>query len=225
MPVDPPRTEDELAQRAKALVGVTIGDLAARVGLAADGSALRTKGRPGEIVERALGATGGNAKVHDFPDLAIELKTIPVTPNGVPVESTYVCTLALADADSQEWDSSWVRSKLARVLFVPTIGDGDAAWHERRIGTPMLWSPTAAQESILRGDFEDVVGLVGVGRIEELTAHLGRWLQVRPKAANGSVRTTAYGADHEEIRTVPRGFYLRTRFTGAILLDPAAEPD
>ena len=49
MPVDPPRTEDELAQRAKALVGVTIGDLAARVGLAADGSALRTKGRPGEI--------------------------------------------------------------------------------------------------------------------------------------------------------------------------------
>ncbi|MEO8798267.1 MAG: DNA mismatch repair endonuclease MutH [Polyangiaceae bacterium] len=223
--VPPPRSESELLARAHALVGTEVGELAARVGLGVAGSAVRMKGRPGEIVERALGATGGNAKVHDFPDLAIELKTIPIGPNGTPIESTYVCTLSLADADAQEWASSWVRSKLARVLFVPLLASDRVPWHERKIGTPRLWSPTPAQESALRADFDEVVGLVGIGRIEELTAHLGRWLQVRPKAANGRVRTVAYSAENEAIGAVPRGFYLRARFTGAILVDPAAEPD
>ena len=62
-------------------------------------------------------------------------------------------------------------------------------------------------------------------RIEELTAHRGRWLQVRPKAAHGRVRTVAFGAEGEAIATIPRGFYLRTRFTGAILADLRALPD
>jgi DNA mismatch repair protein MutH len=78
---------------------------------------------------------------------------------------------------------------------------------------------------VLRGDFDDVVGLIGIGRIEELTAHRGRWLQVRPKARDGSVRTIAWGGGGEAIATVPRGFYLRARFTGAVLADPSALPD
>jgi len=39
------------------------------------------------------------------------------------------------------------------------------------------------------------------------------------------VRTLAWGSEGEAIATVPRGFYLRTRFTGALLADPAALPD
>jgi DNA mismatch repair protein MutH len=214
-----------LLARARGLVGTRVGDLATSLGLSSAGAAVRTKGTPGAILEAALGATGGSSKVHDFPELGVELKTIPVDLRGVPVESTYVCTLSLADAETQEWDSSWVRAKLARVLFVPLVaGDGEP-WPDRRIGAPLLWSPTAEQDAVLRADFDDVVGLVGVGRIEELTAHRGRWLQVRPKAAHGRVRTVAFGAEGEAIATIPRGFYLRTRFTGAILADPRALPD
>lgn len=213
-----------LLDRARALRGRTVRDVAESLGLFAGGDAVRTKGTPGAIVERALGATGGSSKVHDFPELGVELKTIPLDGRGVPLESTYVCTLSLADAESQEWDTSWVRSKLSCVLWVPTLGDAELPWPERTIGEPVLWSPTPEQESVLRGDFDDVVGLIGVGRIEELTAHKGRWMQVRPKAAHGRVRTTAYGADGELIETIPRGFYLRARFTGAILVDPAALP-
>ncbi|MFO0659891.1 MAG: hypothetical protein U0165_08690 [Polyangiaceae bacterium] len=47
-------------------------------------------------------------------------------------------------------------------------------------------------------------------------------MQIRPKAANGSARTTAFGPDGEKISTVPRGFYLRAKLTGAILSDPTA---
>jgi len=215
---------EALLDRARGLVGEEVGAIAARLGVASDGAAVKTKGTPGAILELALGATGGSSRVVDFPELGVELKTIPVDRRGVPIESTYVCTLSLADAETQEWETSWVRAKLARVLFVPLVADDGAPWRERRVGEAVLWSPTPEQEAVLRADFDDVVGLIGVGRIEELTAHRGEWLQVRPKAAHGRVRTVAWGAEHEAIATVPRGFYLRTRFTGALLLDPRAVP-
>jgi DNA mismatch repair protein MutH len=215
---------EALLTRARSLEGLRVGDLASSVGVSSDGEAVRTKGTPGAILELALGATGGSTKIHDFPELGVELKTIPVDLRGAPVESTYVCTLSLADAESQEWEDSWVRAKLSCVLFVPLVAGDDEPWPARRVGAPLLWRPNAEQESILRGDFDDIVGLIGVGRIEELTAHRGRWLQVRPKAAHGRVRTVAFGAEGEAIATIPRGFYLRTRFTGALLRDPNALP-
>ncbi len=223
--VEAPRSIDELRSRADGLIGLPLVEILRRLGLVASADPLRTKGSAGETLERALGATGGSARVHDFPELGVELKTIPINVDGTPLESTYVCTLSLADAESQEWETSWVRAKLARVLFVPLVGAHGLAWQERTVGTPLLWSPTPAQEDILRGDFDDVVGLVGVGRVEELTAHRGRWMQVRPKARDGSVRTLAWGPEGEAIATVPRGFFLRARFTGALLADPHALPD
>ena len=221
----PPASIDELLARARALTGSAVGAVLRDLGLAASADPVRTKGSAGETLERALGATGGSSQVLDFPDLGVELKTIPVTAEGTPLESTYVCTLSLADAELQEWETSWVRAKLARVLFVPLVGAHKIAWQERIVGAPVLWSPTSEQDDILRSDFDDVVGLIGVGRIEELTAHRGRWLQVRPKARDGSVRTLAWGSEGEAIATIPRGFYLRTRFTGPLLADPAALPD
>jgi len=218
---EPPRSIEELLGRARALEGRAVGTLA-RV---ASDDPVRTKGSAGAILELVLGANGGPTRVLDFPDLGVELKTIPVTPDGTPTESTYVCTLSLADADAQEWETSWVRAKLARVLFVPLVGPAGAPWKTRTVHAPRLWSPTPAQADVLRGDFDDIVGLIGVGRIEELTAHRGRWLQVRPKARDGSVRTMAWGGEGEAIATVPRGFYLRARFTGAILADPEATPE
>lgn len=221
----PPASVDELLARARSLEGARLDVIAREIGASTAGDAVRTKGRPGEILERALGATGGSTRVVDFPDLGVELKTIPIDERGVPIESTYVCTLTLGDAETQEWETSWVRAKLSRVLFVPLLTREGEAWPARTVGAPLLWSPTPEQESVLRGDFDDVVGLIGVGRIEELTAHLGRWLQVRPKARDGSKIGRAWGPDNEAIAAVPRGFYLRARFTGAILGDPCALPE
>jgi DNA mismatch repair protein MutH len=220
----PAPSVENLLARARGLVGASVREVAGSLGLEAGGDAVRTKGAGGAILERALGATGGPGRVHDFPELGVELKTLPVDGRGAPLESTYVCTLSLADAEFQEWADSWVRAKLARVLFVPLVGERGEPWAGRRVAAPLLWSPTPAQEDVLRADFEEVVGLVGAGRVEDLTAHLGRWLQVRPKAAHGGVRTIAFGPEGEPIATVPRGFYLRPRFTGALLADPAAVP-
>lgn len=220
----PPRDEDELRLRVSALAGRTLGDVARAFGLVAPGGGVRTKGKVGELLERALGASGGSAAQHDFPGLGIELKSIPVDATGAPRESTFVCTIALADAERAEWELSWTRAKLSHVCWVPIVTKDGAPPESRVIGEAVFWRPTPAQERVLRDDFDELMGLVGVGGIESLTAHAGRWLQLRPKAASGRSRTVAFGADGERIETVPRGFYLRARFTGAILLDPAALP-
>jgi len=221
VPVD----EEDLLERARGLVGHSMGELAAVLGASLEGGGLRTKGKVGEIVERALGAAGGPLAVRDFPELGVELKTIPVDERGRPRESTFVCTLPLADADRAAWTTSWARRKLACVLWVPIVTPERSPLAERRIGPVVLWRPTPAQERVLAADFDEIVGLVGAGRVEELDARVGRWLQARPKAAHGRVRTVAYGPDDERISALPRGFYLRARFTGAILRDPAAMPD
>lgn len=218
----PPESLDELLDRARAIAGRTLGDLAREQGIDLADDGVRTKGKFGQLVERALGGAGSSKSEHDFPAIATELKTIPLGPRG-PIESTYVCTLPLAATDTMTWEASWVRAKLARVLFVP-VWSVDPAWRGRRIGNAVLFEPTEAQEAVLRADFEEVVGLCGAGRAEEVDARLGRWLQVRPKAANGRVRTTTRAEDGEIVSTIPRGFYLRTRFTGAVLRDPRATP-
>jgi DNA mismatch repair protein MutH len=217
----PPRDETELVARARALSGLAIDALASHWGVRVDGSPVATKGKVGELVERALGATGGAAATWDFPAIRVELKTIPLDPRGMPRESTFVCAVSLLEAERAEWETSWVRAKLARVLWVPVSIGADGS---RRIGDPCLWSPSSEQEHVLRDDFDEILGRVGATGIEGLSARVGRWMQLRPKAAHGRVRTRAPGADGGLVETVPRGFYLRARFTGAILRDPQALP-
>jgi DNA mismatch repair protein MutH len=213
----PPASQEELLTRARALTGRTLGAIAEELRMAFADDPVHAKGKPGELLERALGATGGSRAEHDFPSLAIELKSIPTDERGAPRESTYVCKIQLDDADSVEWEDSWTRRKLSRVLFVPVVTPDDTAMLTRVVGVPVLFVPTAEEERVLRADYEDAMGLVALGRVEELTAHTGTWLQVRPKARDGSARTLTFGPEREAILAMPRGFYLRPSFTAKIL--------
>jgi DNA mismatch repair protein MutH len=212
----------DLVSRARSLAGMPVGELAQRLGMEV-GAGVHAKGKVGTLLEHALGATGGPVATWDFPDLKVELKTIPVGEDGTPRESTFVCAVSLLDADRAEWEGSWVRAKLARVLWVPviTVTGQDGG---RLIGHARLWSPTAEQEGVLRDDYDEIMGRIGAGGIEMLSARVGRWLQLRPKAADGAARTMAPGVDGELVATVPRGFYLRALFTGAILARADAMP-
>lgn len=220
----PPRDEADLLARANAIAGHTLGDVARLLFLDISDDSTRTKGKWGDILERALGATAGSRSVHDFEHLGIELKTVPVRANGKPFESTYVCVLDLRTTEDARWETSWARRKLSRVLFVPILAE-DRDWRNRRIGLPILWSPTAAQDAALRADFDEIVGAFGAGRIEEVTAHWGRYMQVRPKAKNGEKTERIANAEGELVATVKKGFYLRAPFVGALLFDRAALPD
>lgn len=223
-PVQAPQTEQELMQRAQQLAGLSVADLAGQWGRPVPPDLRRAKGWFGTLLESVLGATAGSRAVPDFEHLGIELKSLPVNALGQPLETTFVCTIALLDIGRIEWEASRLRHKLQRVLWVPVEGTRSVPVGERRIGTPLLWSPSPQEEAELRFDWEELSGMIGRGEVANITGHLGQYLQVRPKARNSHARRQALGDEGEPVATLPRGFYLRTRFTARILRQAFALP-
>ena len=204
-------------ERARALAGRTVGELGQEFGREVPPTAHRAKGLVGQLAEDALGATAGSKDVPDFEAIGVELKTIPLNAEGKPRESTFVCTIPLLKMAETEWEQSVVWRKLRRVLWIPVEADPALPLPERRLGMPILWSPSEPEVRALRGDWERLADLIGRGEIDRITAHLGDVLQVRPKAANSRVRRRAPEEDGAYVWANPKGFYLRTRFTGAIV--------
>ncbi len=175
------------------------------------------KGWAGQAIELALGANAGSRSEPDFVNLGVELKTLPINHLGKPAESTFVTTIPLLTVHKQTWQSSQCFAKLRRVLWLSIEGDTTIPFNYRRIGRGLLWSPSPEEEAILANDWSELTFLIGTGRLAEIDASMGDYLQVRPKGANA--KSLCYGFDEagNKISTLPRGFYLRSSFTGRLL--------
>lgn len=213
----PPEDERTLLQRAQSLAGYTLGELAERAKLAIPPDLKREKGWVGMLLEVYLGASAGSKPEQDFPEIGVELKTIPIDAQGKPLETTFVCVAPLTGNSGVIWENSHVRHKLARVLWIPVEGERQIPLAVRRIGTPLLWSPSAEEDQQLRQDWEELMDLIVLGKVESITARHGEVLQLRPKAANNKARTEAIGEKGQPIMTLPRGFYIKKRFTRELL--------
>jgi DNA mismatch repair protein MutH len=205
-----------LLARAHRLAGRTLGDIAAGLGVTVPADLRRHKGWVGQLLEQALGASAGSLAAPDFEAIGVELKTLPVDGRGLPRESTYVCTVPLETA-GEDWEHSWLRRKLARVLWLPVQADKNIPLAERHVGSALLWSPSAAEEALLRRDWEELNERILLGELEQISARHGEVLQIRPKAANSRALRHTVGLDGERVLTNPRGYYLRAAFTAAIL--------
>lgn len=210
-----PATESELLSRARALSGRNLAWVAASEHAVVPPDLRRNKGWIGNLLETALGATSSSRPQPDFPHLGIELKTLPVDERGKPRETTYVCTAPLDGTLSTSWESSWVRRKLSAVLWVPIVGAGPPG--ERIVGSPFLWRPTAEDDAALGSDFAAIAEIIARGEWWNLDARHGAALHVRPKAANAQQMVWVLDEEASWVRTNPRGFYLRTRFTETLV--------
>ena len=215
--IRPPESEQELLARAWEVAGLTLGELAVPVGVELPEEAVRAKGIAGQILEKALGATAASRAEPDFVGLGIELKTIPLDAAGKPKESTFVCSISLSAMADTDWEQSVVLKKLSKVLFVPVEAASETPLRDRRIGRAYLWEPTPDELHLLRSDWERLAEMIGRGDVGRITGHLGKVLQVRPKAASGSARRRAPDEEGAVQWTMPRGFYLRPAFTAALL--------
>ncbi|QNQ21748.1 DNA mismatch repair endonuclease MutH [Kosakonia sp. SMBL-WEM22] len=213
----PPETEAQLLAQAQRLAGYTLGELAELARMPTPRDLKRDKGWIGVLLERWLGASAGSKPEQDFAALGVELKTIPIDPQGGPLETTFVCVAPLTGNTGVVWETSHVRHKLKRVLWVPVEGSRTIPLAERRVGSPLLWSPDADEELQLRQDWEELMDLIVLGQVTRITARHGEVLQLRPKAANSKALTEAIGEHGEPILTLPRGFYLKKNFTRALL--------
>lgn len=209
----------ELDERCKRIEGLSFVQLAALTGFLIPVQHSQRKGWTGQAVEKALGSTAGNRAVPDFEQLGIELKTIPLNEKGLPAESTFITSIDLLTVHQQQWLNSSCRHKLQTVLWVPVEGVTTIPFEQRRVGRPFIWSPDVQDEAILARDWEELSSMIGTGRLEEIHAGMGEYLQVRPKAANARSLCHGYDAEANRILTLPRGFYLRSRFTAGLLSD------
>lgn len=213
----PPTSEAALLSRCEAIEGMSFSQLAHALMIFIPDLPSMRKGWAGLAIERALGTTAGTRPMADFCSLGIELKTVPLNHLGQPAESTFVTSIPLLTIHKQNWKTSTCYLKLKRVLWIPVEGDVRIAFPYRRIGRAVLWSPSEAEESVLARDWTEFSHMIGLGRLSEVDARMGDYLQVRPKAATG--RSLCYGFDElgNKVQTLPRGFYLRAQYTAKLI--------
>ena len=212
-----PQTLEQLLSQAQSIAGLTFGELADELYIPVPPDLKRDKGWVGMLLERALGATAGSKAEQDFSHLGVELKTLPINAEGYPLETTFVSLAPLIQNSGVKWENSHVRHKLSCVLWMPIEGSRHIPLRERHIGAPILWKPTAEQERQLKQDWEELMDLIVLGKLDQITARIGEVMQLRPKGANSRAVTKGIGKNGEIIDTLPLGFYLRKEFTAQIL--------
>lgn len=212
-----PQTLEQLLSQAQSIAGLTFGELAGELHIPVPIDLKRDKGWVGMLLERALGATAGSKAEQDFSHLGVELKTLPINAEGYPLETTFVSLAPLVQNSGVKWENSHVRHKLSCVLWIPIEGSRHIPLRERHIGAPIFWKPTAEQERQLKQDWEELMDLIVLGKLEQITARIGEVMQLRPKGANSRAVTKGIGKNGEIIDTLPLGFYLRKEFTAQIL--------
>lgn len=212
-----PQTLEQLLAQAQSIAGLTFGELADELHIPVPIDLKRDKGWVGMLLERALGATAGSKAEQDFSHLGVELKTLPINAEGYPLETTFVSLAPLVQNSGVKWENSHVRHKLSCVLWMPIEGSRHIPLRERHIGAPIFWKPTAEQERQLKQDWEELMDLIVLGKLEQITARIGEVMQLRPKGANSRAVTKGIGKNGEIIDTLPLGFYLRKEFTAQIL--------
>ena len=212
-----PRSEQELLVNVAGIAGKTLQQIANQENIEPPNQHSNNKGWVGQLIEISLGATAASLPEPDFQHIGVELKTLALNHNRLPKESTHVCLVDLTDQQSR-WETCLVKRKLSRVLWVPIEAGPEIPLLARRVGSAILWSPDTQQTAALRRDWEELMEMVTTGKLEEITAHQGQYLQIRPKAANARALCKGFNHLGEEILTLPRGFYLRTTFTRQILL-------
>ncbi|MGN1281205.1 MAG: DNA mismatch repair protein MutH [Succinivibrio sp.] len=212
-----PKTFEELIANLDSIMGKTIAELAKRAQLPLPISPTHGKGFTGELLEIILGASAQNLPIPDFPELGLELKTIPVNRSLEPLESTFLCHAPLTNIRSLTFENSALYSKILRVLFILISAEKNMDFTERKIEGYFFFTPDDNQLKQLRCDFNELYELVKTGCVNQINARLGQIIQMRPKAANGQALTECIGPDGEVIRTRPRGFYMRREFTKKLI--------
>lgn len=205
---------NNLLARAYSLENYSIRQLSQHLKI--DSSHQKNKGWIGQLLETYFGIDKQNYAGPDFKSLQVELKTIPLL-HTRPMESTYITTLPLHKHFTVNWEQSVVYKKVKRILWIPLIStEKNTPPAEKIIGRAVLWEPSFQELNQLKQDWEEFLDKILLGELDLITAHMGTYLQIRPKANNALATCWTINTEGEKIKTLPRGFYLRPILTRKI---------
>lgn len=208
---------NNLIKKAKSIIGYSINDIAKKIKFQITDKVKKNKGCIGYIIEKFLGAYHSNKATIDFPNIGIELKTIPINKYGYPKENTFVCMAPLVRNTGVLWETSYVCKKLSSVLWIPIESNFDIPLKNRRIGYPKLWIPNKIEKEKLKNDWNELMKIIIFGNICNITSDYGVILMLKKKYSNNNIYTQAVGFNGKKIMINPLAFYLRKKFTNFIL--------
>jgi DNA mismatch repair protein MutH len=201
---------NEIIHPLKAFIGHPVIDLFSK-----EPTMSQHKGLAGRLIEQALGATSCNKGLPDLPQWGIEIKTIPISEQGIPLENTFLNKITLPFRETSfEHSSLW--AKIKKILWIPLIGHRSTPMLKKIIGYPLLWEPDQPTLDLLKQDWYELTSYLRLGDFDQINSQVGELLHIRPKAANSDEKITLKLGNSEQ-SILPIGFYLRKTLTQKII--------
>lgn len=211
---DVKRFEDEILRRFERYVGRTLGE----VGDALDVSRSTGKGYIGAVLRRAFGAQSPRAKIREFEEMGITVKTTRVSPDGTPYESMSFPAFRYLEVIKETWEESTLFTQLDGLLLVPCLGAMKSTPHtDCVIQSPVLWRPDATELGILRREWEMFRDAIEAGKADRLpSAASTEMIHVRPHARDSSDTDIAPVVGP----VVKKSFWLNRGFVARLIAGP-----
>lgn len=192
--------------------GQELSELADRLGVPLSSA----KSGAATIVRRLLGLVNDKARVREFEQQGISVKTVPVSEDGQSVfESMSFPRFDHIKVIEETWEDSDLRSHLQRLLAVPLV----RRWKEEprganRLGRAFLWSPTDEELEQIGTEWARFVALIRAGKADHLpTAAETNYIHVRPKGRDGTDTEPAPGIS----QVMKKCFWLNSEYVKSII--------
>ena len=213
-----PKTEKELIIKSNKISGIRITDFCKPFNEFFSEKTKKSSGYLGKILEIYLGTSGKNFPIPDFPNLNIELKSLPLNKNMLPKNIVKICSTSFFPLETNySWETSIVKRKLEKVLWIPFQSDKSVPYHRRRILQPFL-SNLKGYEKIIKEDYENIITLLFLGKLNLISPTLGKYLILKPISSNKNL-TNFLNDKGELIKTNFVGFYINKKFLKKIIYE------
>lgn len=208
--VDPERAfEEQVLARLAEIEGSALSHVAVRVGRPIG----EAKSAGANLIRTFLGQpTRGRSG--DFERFGVELKTVPTSPAGRPLEATSFPAFVHEELIFETWPESDLLGRLNRILFVPLVRSHGDDPRSAVVGRARFWSPTERELNGISVEWDDVRQLIEEGHASRLPpASATTYIHVRPKARDARDRDPAPGGGD----VIRKAFWLNQAYVERIL--------
>jgi len=207
--------ERAVLARLRQFSGRSLETIAAGLGVELSSKA---KAGPAFLVRRLLGMVNDKARIREFEQFGIEVKTVPISEDGQTVfESMSFPRFDHMTVIDETWDESELRSHLQRILFVPIVRRGRSETRAlHRLGRVFFWSPTEAELDAIGTEWETFVQMIRDGKADRLpSAAQTEYIHVRPKGRDASDTEPAPGF----VGIMKRCFWLNDSYVRRLIAE------
>lgn len=179
--------------RLRGYAGQSLETIASGLGVELSSEA---KAGPAILIRRLLGMVNDKARIREFEQFGIGVKTVPISEDGQTVfESMSFPRFDHMEVIDETWEESELRNHLQRILFVPLVRRGRKEPRAKhRLGRAFFWSPSEEELDAIGVEWETFVQMIREKEADRLpSAAQTEYIHVRPKGRDGSDTEPAPG--------------------------------